>query len=81
MFDSLSDRLSGVFDRLRGRGALNEADVTAIATVHAHTLAVMAPARSARRTPRIRDPSAADSTPGWTPVIVFACKGLCRNNG
>ena len=27
MFDSLSDRLSGVFDRLRGRGALNEADV------------------------------------------------------
>jgi signal recognition particle subunit SRP54 len=27
MFDTLSDRLSGVFDRLRGRGALNEADV------------------------------------------------------
>ena len=27
MFDSLSDRLSGVFDRLRGRGALNEDDV------------------------------------------------------
>jgi signal recognition particle subunit SRP54 len=27
MFDSLSDRLGGVFDRLRGRGALNEADV------------------------------------------------------
>jgi len=27
MFDSLSDRLSTVFDRLRGRGALNEADV------------------------------------------------------
>ena len=27
MFDSLSDRLTGVFDRLRGRGALNEADV------------------------------------------------------
>jgi signal recognition particle subunit SRP54 len=27
MFDSLSDRLSGVFDRLRGRGALAEADV------------------------------------------------------
>jgi signal recognition particle subunit SRP54 len=27
MFDSLSDRLAGVFDRLRGRGALNEADV------------------------------------------------------
>src|ERR1044072_6723640 len=27
MFESLSDRLSGVFDRLRGRGALNEADV------------------------------------------------------
>jgi signal recognition particle subunit SRP54 len=27
MFDSLSDRLSGVFDRLRGRGALTEADV------------------------------------------------------
>ena len=27
MFDSLSDRLSGVFDRLRGRGTLNEADV------------------------------------------------------
>jgi signal recognition particle subunit SRP54 len=29
MFESLSDRLSGVFDRLRGRGALNEADVRA----------------------------------------------------
>jgi signal recognition particle subunit SRP54 len=27
MFDTLSDRLNGVFDRLRGRGALNEADV------------------------------------------------------
>ncbi|HEY7809604.1 MAG TPA: signal recognition particle protein [Allosphingosinicella sp.] len=27
MFDSLSDRLSSVFDRLRGRGALVEADV------------------------------------------------------
>ena len=27
MFDSLSDRLAGVFDKLRGRGALSEADV------------------------------------------------------
>ena len=27
MFDSLSDRLGNVFDRLRGRGALSEADV------------------------------------------------------
>ena len=27
MFDSLSDRLGGVFDRLRGRGALKEGDV------------------------------------------------------
>ncbi len=27
MFETLSDRLSGVFDRLRGRGALNEDDV------------------------------------------------------
>src|SRR5918997_1301848 len=27
MFESLSDRLGGVFDQLRGRGALNEADV------------------------------------------------------
>jgi len=27
MFDTLSDRLSGVFDKLRGRGALNEQDV------------------------------------------------------
>src|SRR5919112_994618 len=27
MFDSLSDRLSGVFDKLRGRGALTDADV------------------------------------------------------
>ncbi len=27
MFDSLSDRLGGVFDRLKGRGALNESDV------------------------------------------------------
>ncbi|MCH7629733.1 signal recognition particle protein [Novosphingobium percolationis] len=29
MFDSLSDRLGGVFDRLRGRGALQEEDVRA----------------------------------------------------
>ena len=29
MFDSLSDRLSGVFDKLRGRGALTEDDVRA----------------------------------------------------
>ena len=29
MFDTLSDRLGGVFDRLKGRGALNEADVRA----------------------------------------------------
>jgi len=29
MFESLSDRLSSVFDRLRGRGALSEADVRA----------------------------------------------------
>jgi len=28
VFDALSDRLSGVFDRLRRRGALSEADVT-----------------------------------------------------
>ncbi|QNM83096.1 signal recognition particle protein [Sphingomonas sabuli] len=27
MFDNLSDRLSGVFDKLRGRGALSETDV------------------------------------------------------
>ena len=27
MFESLSDRLGGVFDKLRGRGALTEADV------------------------------------------------------
>nr|WP_294815243.1 signal recognition particle protein [uncultured Sphingomonas sp.] len=27
MFDSLSERLGGVFERLRGRGALNESDV------------------------------------------------------
>jgi signal recognition particle subunit SRP54 len=27
MFETLSDRLGGVFDKLRGRGALNEADV------------------------------------------------------
>ena len=27
MFDNLSDRLGNVFDRLRGRGALNETDV------------------------------------------------------
>ncbi len=27
MFESLSDRLGGVFDQLRGRGALNESDV------------------------------------------------------
>src|SRR5688572_2490950 len=29
MFDTLSDRLNGVFDRLRGRGALSEDDVRA----------------------------------------------------
>jgi signal recognition particle subunit SRP54 len=29
MFESLSDRLGGVFAALRGRGALNEADVRA----------------------------------------------------
>ena len=29
MFDTLSDRLGGVFDRLRGRGSLSEADVRA----------------------------------------------------
>src|ERR687894_201386 len=29
MFESLGDRLNGVFDRLRGRGALTEADVRA----------------------------------------------------
>ena len=28
MFEALSDKLSGVFDRLRRRGALSEADVT-----------------------------------------------------
>jgi signal recognition particle subunit SRP54 len=28
MFNTLSNRLSGIFDRLTGRGALNEADVT-----------------------------------------------------
>ncbi|NBC87990.1 MAG: signal recognition particle protein, partial [Alphaproteobacteria bacterium] len=27
MFDTLSDRLGGVFDRLKGRGALREQDV------------------------------------------------------
>ena len=27
MFDKLSDRLGGVFDKLRGRGALKEEDV------------------------------------------------------
>lgn len=29
MFQTLSERLTGIFDRLRGRGALTEADVTA----------------------------------------------------
>ncbi|MCF6195521.1 MAG: signal recognition particle protein [Emcibacter sp.] len=29
MFDSLSDKLGGIFDKLKGRGALKEADVTA----------------------------------------------------
>ena len=28
MFGTLSDRLGGVFDRLKKRGALNESDVT-----------------------------------------------------
>jgi signal recognition particle subunit SRP54 len=29
MFETLSERLGGVFDRLRGRGALSESDVRA----------------------------------------------------
>src|SRR5262245_65896021 len=29
MFDSLSERLSGIFDKLPGRGALSESDVDA----------------------------------------------------
>jgi signal recognition particle GTPase len=29
MFESLSERLAGVFDKLRGRGALNELEVRA----------------------------------------------------
>ena len=29
MFETLSDRLSGIFDKLTGRGALSESDVTA----------------------------------------------------
>ena len=29
MFESLSERLGGVFDKLRGRGALSESDVRA----------------------------------------------------
>ena len=29
MFDSLSERLAGILDRLTGRGALSEADVDA----------------------------------------------------
>ena len=29
MFETLSDRLSGIFDKLTGRGALSEADVDA----------------------------------------------------
>ena len=29
MFEALSDRLGTVFDRLKGRGALSEADITA----------------------------------------------------
>ena len=33
MFDSLSDRLGSVFDRLRGRGALTEADVCLFTTL------------------------------------------------
>ncbi|MBV8576140.1 MAG: signal recognition particle receptor subunit alpha, partial [Acetobacteraceae bacterium] len=28
MFEALSDKLTGVFERLRGRGSLNEGDVT-----------------------------------------------------
>ena len=35
MFESLQSRLTGVFDKLRGRGALSEADVdAALAEVH-----------------------------------------------
>ena len=30
MFEALTDRLSGVFDKLTGRGALSEADVEAV---------------------------------------------------
>ncbi len=34
MFESLQSRLSGVFDKLRGRGALTEADVLSAVTVN-----------------------------------------------
>ena len=30
MFDSLSDKLGGVFDKLRGKGTLSENDVMAV---------------------------------------------------
>ena len=37
VFEALSDKLTGVFDRLRGRGALSEADVTeALREVRSH---------------------------------------------
>ncbi len=48
MFESLSDRLGGVFDRLKKRGALNESDVTTALRE------VCFPLESRRRRPEFR---------------------------
>ena len=34
MFDNLSDRLSGIFTKLRGKGKLTDADIDATARTH-----------------------------------------------
>ena len=52
MFDSLSDRLGGVFDKLRGRGALREQDVRdAISAILDNTSLADMSARSSRAEP------------------------------
>ena len=36
MFDTLQDRLGGIFDKLTGRGALSEADVDTATVSYTH---------------------------------------------
>ena len=60
MFDTLSDRLGSVFDRLKGRGALSEQDVR-----DAMRTSSVAPGKPMRTRPSPRPlPGSSKSTPG-----------------